>query len=593
LVAITNPFGQSFYFDYDAAGEPTLRDAPVGRSSGSPGLGWLHAKSDNSVIASYDYERDGRGSPTRITDKDDHYRGFTYDGLNRLASETWRDENDQVLDRKLYYYDPADNRIALDQDGEPVIYYTYDARDALVAEYTAAGTPTYTTYNEAGSLLTEAQGANVTSYVWTPEELLARVDLPSGLSNYFEYDGDGRRWSKRDSDGLKRYLWDATPSGQPGLAVVLEKDDAGETTGAFTHDQGVTIMPGVGTILAVREGEADYLFHTDAQGTTREVTDASQIVVASFDLDAWGVERSRSGSFSTPYLFTGKERDPNPLLDYFIARQYQPRWGAFVSRDPLWPRQPALLYVRANPLVGWDATGREVFVGLEFPPPDPREPRIYFGFDCRPEGLIEPHPGAWVLPTCDPAHSGHKYIWPDEERRDDGLQEALDYCHRTYAKVLKDLEPQLGSWYRQCEDRILNNPWWMIGNIMMTGFSIAATIVGFVCPPCAVAGATISVSCGLGGVGLAVGEQRFCRRISRCRCHRHCVWDETVRAWDHWYSGCRSAALAHFATDECSRHIELYLAETYKADFHYWLGKADECKDVCRPGGPGWSPLDD
>jgi len=387
LVAITNPFGQSFYFDYDAAGEPTLRDAPVGRSSGSPGLGWLHAKSDNSVIASYDYERDGRGSPTRITDKDDHYRGFTYDGLNRLASETWRDENDQVLDRKLYYYDPADNRIALDQDGEPVIYYTYDARDALVAEYTAAGTPTYTTYNEAGSLLTEAQGANVTSYVWTPEELLARVDLPSGLSNYFEYDGDGRRWSKRDSDGLKRYLWDATPSGQPGLAVVLEKDDAGETTGAFTHDQGVTIMPGVGTILSVREGEADYLFHTDAQGTTREVTDASQIVVASFDLDAWGVERSRSGSFSTPYLFTGKERDPNPLLDYFIARQYQPRWGAFVSRDPLWPGEPAAagalvqgtgsrlagampftpdwvrglppyVYAGGAPLAAWDADGR-------------------------------------------------------------------------------------------------------------------------------------------------------------------------------------------------------------------------------------------
>ena len=139
-----------------------------------------------------------------------------------------------------------------------------------------------------------------------------------------EYDGDLRRWEKTDAGGTKLYRWDAGVSGPSihrtergtrddrGLAVVQEADADGDTTAAFTHDHGATIMPGVGTILSVREGADSRFVHTDVQGTTRNVTSAAEAVVATYDLDAFGVQRSHTGAYSTLYLFTGKERDPRP-----------------------------------------------------------------------------------------------------------------------------------------------------------------------------------------------------------------------------------------------------------------------------------------
>jgi len=46
---------------------------------------------------------------------------------------------------------------------------------------------------------------------------------------------------------------------KPGLAVVQEADSDDDTTAQFTHDQGVTIMPGVGAILSVHESETSLL----------------------------------------------------------------------------------------------------------------------------------------------------------------------------------------------------------------------------------------------------------------------------------------------------------------------------------------------
>jgi len=116
-------------------------------------------------------------------------------------------------------------------------------------------------------------------------------------------------------------------------------------------------MPGVGTILSVREGDDSRFVHTDVQGTTRNVTSAAEAVVATYDLDAFGIQRSHTGAYSTPYLFTGKERDPGPSLDYFIARQYKAGRGVLLSKDPVGPHRGSYVYVMARPTALWDPPG--------------------------------------------------------------------------------------------------------------------------------------------------------------------------------------------------------------------------------------------
>ena len=116
-------------------------------------------------------------------------------------------------------------------------------------------------------------------------------------------------------------------------------------------------MPGVGTILSVREGDDSRFVHTDLQGTTRNVTSAAEAVIATYDLDAFGVQRSHTGAYSTPYVFTGKERDPAPSLDYFIARQYKGSRGVFSSKDPWRWGTHNYSYVWGRPMTMADPSG--------------------------------------------------------------------------------------------------------------------------------------------------------------------------------------------------------------------------------------------
>jgi len=181
----------------------------------------------------------------------------------------------------------------------------------------------------------------------------------------------------------------------PGACSPGSTDADGDTTAAFTHDQGATIMPGVGTILSVREGDDSRFVHTDVQGTTRKVTSAAEAVIAAYDLDAFGVQRSHTGAYSTRYLFTGKERDPGPSLDYFIARQYKAWRGVFLSKDPVGPGEGWYLYVRGRPIARMDPEGtRSIW------DPPPQGPYQYADGCC----AEEPTPGGNTW--CDPDRGG-------------------------------------------------------------------------------------------------------------------------------------------------------------------------------------------
>jgi RHS repeat-associated protein len=104
-------------------------------------------------------------------------------------------------------------------------------------------------------------------------------------------------------------------------------------------------------------------YGTDALGSVRVVFDASGAIVARADYLPYGEEVTAAGPMPAEH-FTGQARDAEAGMDYFHARQYQPRTGRFNAVDPVfaglldpqyWNRYS---YVGNNPLSWADPTGR-------------------------------------------------------------------------------------------------------------------------------------------------------------------------------------------------------------------------------------------
>jgi RHS repeat-associated protein len=111
-------------------------------------------------------------------------------------------------------------------------------------------------------------------------------------------------------------------------------------------------------------------YHTDAIGSVRMITNASQQVVARYDYWPFGDEALPADPVRDPRLFAGKERDTETEFDYFGGRYYTKGPGRFTTVDPALNIDAALTdpqrwnryaYARNNPLVFTDPDGREIY----------------------------------------------------------------------------------------------------------------------------------------------------------------------------------------------------------------------------------------
>jgi RHS repeat-associated protein len=110
---------------------------------------------------------------------------------------------------------------------------------------------------------------------------------------------------------------------------------------------------------------ATLFLHADHLGGLAGATDLTGTLVESLRYDPYGVVLERSGTGRPlPNGFTGGEPDEVSGLLYLGARWYAPRYGLFVSPDPIvqdvydplsWA---AYAYCRDNPLTLTDPTGR-------------------------------------------------------------------------------------------------------------------------------------------------------------------------------------------------------------------------------------------
>jgi RHS repeat-associated protein len=263
-------------------------------------------------------------------------QGYTYDAANRLktatevaggsapsspcaAGSTWC---------QTYVYDQYGNRAVI--GGASPIYtpgnsdtpqVTADDPTELAGHFPNNQSDVCSSYDAAGNAKTCSASLAV-SYTWDGENRLLTAGTVS-----FTYDGDGRRVSKTDGSTTTYYVYDA--AGQ----LMAEYGGTPATSGT----QYLT---------------ADHL------GSTRMVATSGGNPFSCHDYLPFG-EEIQSGIGSRPGCygasdgvtekFTGKERDAETGLDYFVARYLSSGQGRWMSPDWSVKAEPVPYAKLANP----------------------------------------------------------------------------------------------------------------------------------------------------------------------------------------------------------------------------------------------------
>jgi len=200
---------------------------------------------------------------------------------------------------------------------------------------------------------TESDGAAY--YDWDGRDMLVgvRSTEQGWIDNEIRYNGLASRVSLVDSTGMTYFTWD-------GIRVLKTEDGALELKQRQVH--GYSPIASVGDIALVESGRGEYVPVPDQVGTIWRAVDSSASVANSYAFDAFGVSRSASEAFSNPFRFAGKPLDADPTLYHFIARQYDPALGRFLSREPMWQssRLSFYDYVQSNSPSAVDPWGRSI-----------------------------------------------------------------------------------------------------------------------------------------------------------------------------------------------------------------------------------------
>ncbi|MBI1746624.1 MAG: hypothetical protein HYR55_08555 [Acidobacteria bacterium] len=220
--------------------------------------------------------------------------------------------------------------------------------------------------------VTETRTHNALNQVATLNGRSLSYDFNGNLSddgvNTYTYDFENRLTSvTRRSDGqlLSRFRYDA-------LKRRVAKEAGGVTTnylysGWNVIEERVNSVPvatyvygrNLADVLAMERGGQQYYYHANSMGTIEALTNAAGAIVERYLYDAYGGARffdgggsERSGTtVGNSYLFTAQRWEAESAVYDYRARQYHPRLGRFMQRDPLGYVAGANLYeyVRSSP----------------------------------------------------------------------------------------------------------------------------------------------------------------------------------------------------------------------------------------------------
>ena len=328
MTHMVNPQGERTTYAYDPAGRRTVKKLANGtRTSFSyDAAGNLtrlaNLKSDGTTISSFDYDYDRVGNRKAVVEADGSRVTWSYDATYQLTGEH---RTGSTPYRDTYTYDASGNRTLKIHDGARTTS-AYDAANQLIYSDDASGRTTYTFDADGNQEVVEDPAGDRTTYAWDYENRMSSAQLPSGVRNTMAYEPDGLRVKLEESTGTKKFVWDE----QNYLAETDENDD---TQVVYTNEPRL-----YGNLVSQRRGSNSHWYHFDAIGSTRELSDASQIITDTRLYDAWGNTINATGTSEFVFGFTGMTgyRSDNELVRLYVReRYYGPRAARWLSLDPV------------------------------------------------------------------------------------------------------------------------------------------------------------------------------------------------------------------------------------------------------------------
>ena len=180
-------------------------------------------------------------------------------------------------------------------------------------------------YDNNGNLTSNGNAA----YTYDEENRLTTYNLPLSTGSY-AYDAFNRRVSKT-VNGVKTYFVSDFDE------EIEERNSAGALLADYVYGDYLD------EVLTMTRGGQTYYYHYDGLGSVTEITNAAGTIQESYTYDPYGqvsiFDANHSpltaSAIGNPWMFTGRRFDAESGLYYFRARQYDPKIGRFLQRDPI------------------------------------------------------------------------------------------------------------------------------------------------------------------------------------------------------------------------------------------------------------------
>ncbi|MEO6664929.1 MAG: RHS repeat-associated core domain-containing protein [Rubrivivax sp.] len=351
VTRIAAPAG-NFDFGFDALGRRTQLSYPNGSSASYAfdAAGQLTNLTHAGVFnAPYAHSFDAAGRITKVTGDGGDWN-YSYDALGRLTQATQDASRAQSKQAKQAQAAASTTTYTLDAVGNILDGgRTYDVNHRLTAD----AAKTYS-YDLRGNLTLERErttGAR-TVYTWNVKNQLKQVHFfanatAGSLSRTltYTYDPLGRRASKVDNATTQKFVYDGDD-----LVGTL---DAGNATTVATVFSGAVDEP-----LSTTTAGSPKTLYANHLGSVKAVADGATLTHA-YGYSPYGETQPGSSPDSTPFRYTGREKDTDSLY-YYRARYYSTAQQRFVSQDPLGVQGGINTYgyVSNDPISENDPTGK-------------------------------------------------------------------------------------------------------------------------------------------------------------------------------------------------------------------------------------------